>query len=95
MTALTAHKPETGPVISTEPTECENLLVTTSSGHFQRCANPFCKAVIDPLNGCKWRRTRRRFCSDACKYTFHALKLIKPIVAKVGAVRFLTLMDEV
>jgi hypothetical protein len=33
-----------------EAAECLNIVVTTSSGHFQRCANPFCNAVIEPMN---------------------------------------------
>ena len=77
------------------PAECANLVVTTSSGHSKRCANPFCKASIEPMNHGRWRRTIRRFCSDACKYTYHALKLIKPLIVKVGVVRFHALIDEI
>ena len=47
-----------------------NLVVTTSSDHFQRLLNPFCNAEIEPLNHGRWRRTQRRFCSDQCKYDF-------------------------
>ena len=79
----------------TEPAECANLVVTTSTGQFEWCANPFCNTPIDSLNSGRWRRTRRRFCSDACKYTFHALKRIKPLLAKVGIIRFHELMDKV
>ena len=32
------------------PTQCVNLLVTTSSGHSRRCANPLCDGVIEPMN---------------------------------------------
>ena len=47
------------------------------------------------MNHGRWRRTIRRFCSDACKYTYHALKLIKPLIVKVGVVRFHALIDEI
>ena len=29
------------------------------------------------------------------KYTYHALKLIKPLIVKVGVVRFHALIDEI
>ena len=63
-----------------ERAECVNLVVTTSSGHSQRCANPFCNAGIKPMNHGRWRRTERRFCSDACKYDYHALKRVKALL---------------
>ena len=63
-----------------EPSECVNLVVTTSSGHFQRYANPFCNTVIEPMNHGRWRRTQRNFCSDPCKYDYHALRRVKALV---------------
>ena len=76
-----------------KPKECVNLVVTTSSGHSQRCANPFCNAVIEPMNHGKWRRTRRRFCSDACKYDYHAIKRVKALIERVGVIEFHRLLD--
>ena len=67
-----------------EPAECVNLVVTTSSGHSQRCANPFCNAGIKPMNHGRWRRTKRRFCSDACKYDYHALRRVKAVLSVVS-----------
>jgi hypothetical protein len=78
-----------------EPTECANLVVTTSQGQSERCANPFSKAVIEPLPDGQYRRTRRRFCSDACKYDYHALRRVKVLLNRAGVIRFHTLVDEV
>src|SRR6478672_2400656 len=39
-----------------EPAECLNLVVTTSSGHSQRCGNLFCNTGIEPLNHGRWRK---------------------------------------
>lgn len=94
MTALTQPVDETGPVTGAKRTEGVNLVVTTSREHFEQCANPFCRTAIHSLNSGRWRRTRRRFCSDICKYDFHALKRIKPLLAKVGVIRFHELLDE-
>jgi len=65
--ALTQSDSQTEAITQAEPAACVNLVVTTSSGHSQRCGNPFCNADIEPLNRGHWRRTKRRFCSDHCK----------------------------
>jgi hypothetical protein len=71
-----------------------NLVVTTSSGHFQWCANPFCNTDIEPLNHGRWRRSQRRFCSDPWKYDYHALKRVKVLLNRVGMAEFQRLFDE-
>ena len=78
----------------TEPEQCVNLVVATSSGHSQRCLNPFCNMVIEPLNHGQWRRTQRRFCSNHCKYDWHALKRAKALLYQVGVVRFYELIER-
>jgi hypothetical protein len=75
--------------------ECANLVVTTSSGHSQRCANPFCNTVIEPMIHGRWRRTQRRFCSDACKYDYHALRRVKTLLKGIGIDEFRRLFDQV
>ena len=45
---------------------------------------PFCNAVIEPMNHGQWRRTQRRFCSDACKYDYHALRRVKALLSVVS-----------
>ena len=75
-----------------EPAECLNLVVTTSSGHSQRCGNLFCNTGIEPLNHGRWRRTRRRFCSDTCKYDYHALKRVRGLLNRVGMAEFQRLL---
>ena len=35
-----------------------------------------------------WRRTQRRFCSDTCKYDYHALKRMKVLVSRIGVAEF-------
>jgi hypothetical protein len=45
-------------------------------------------------HGC-WRRTQRGFCSDACKYDYHALKRVKALLNRVGIIEFHELMDRV
>jgi hypothetical protein len=37
-----------------EPADAVNLAVMTSSGHFQRCPNPFCNAAMAPMNRGRW-----------------------------------------
>ena len=78
--ALTESDSGAEAINQAEPAECRNLVVTTSSGHSQRCANSFCNADIEPLNQGRWRRTQRRFCSDDCKYDYHALKRVKALL---------------
>src|ERR1051325_4784517 len=78
-----------------EPAECVNLVVTTSSGHSQRCANPFCNTVIEPMIHGRWRRTKRRFCSDSCKYDYHAAKRTKALLNRVGIAEFHELIRQV
>jgi hypothetical protein len=78
-----------------ERAECVNLVVTTSSGHSQRCANPFCHTVIEPMIHGRWRRTKRRFCSDSCKYDYHAVKRTKALLNRVGIAEFHELIDQV
>ena len=77
-----------------EPAECVNLVVTTRSGHSQRCANPFCNVDIEPMNHGRWRRTQRRFCSDECKYDYHALKRVKALFNRVGMSEFQRLLEQ-
>ena len=93
--ALTQSDSQTEAITQAEPAACVNLVGTTSSGHSQRCGNPFCNADIEPLNRGHWRRTKRRFCSDHCKYNYHALKRVKAIVARVGIIEFYQLLNEV
>jgi len=64
------------------------------SGNFQRCANPFCNAVIEPMNHGQWRRTERCFCGDACKYDYHTLKRVKALLDRVGVNEFYRLCNE-
>jgi hypothetical protein len=94
-TALTTSSAETGPTTNTEPRTCASLVVTTSEGHFEQCANPFCDAVIEPLNHGRHRRTPRRFCSDACRYDLNAAKRVKRLMDRVGIIRFYELLDRV
>jgi hypothetical protein len=86
---------QTDAMSQAEPAKCANLVVTTSSGHFQRCANPFCNADIEPMNHGRWRRTQRRFCSDACKYDYHALRRVKALLNRVGVIEFQRLLRGV
>ena len=74
---------------------CLSLVVTTSTGHSQRCVNPFCNAVIEPLNGGRWRRTERRHCNDDCKLDHHALVRARAVLNRVGIIRFHDLLDQV
>jgi hypothetical protein len=78
--ALTLSDSRTEAMSHAEPAECANLVVTSSSGHSQRCANPFCNAGIEPTIHGRWRRTQRRFCSDTCKYDYHDLKRVKALL---------------
>ncbi len=78
-----------------EPVECANLVVTTSQGHSQPCANPFCKVIIEPLNHGRYRRTPRRFCSDSCRYDFHALLRVQRLMDKVGVIQFHVLLSKI
>ena len=78
-----------------EPAECANLVVTTSSGHSQWCANPFCNAGIESMIHGRWRRTKRRFCSDACKYDYHALRRVKTLLKGIGIDELRRLFDQV
>ena len=43
----------------------------------------------------RWRRTQRRFCSDSCKYDYHAVKRIKALLNRVGIAEFHELIDQV
>lgn len=72
---------------------CPSVVVTTSGGH-SHCAKPFCKAVIEPLNGGRWRRTKRRYCSDECKLDHRALRRVKDLLDKVGIIEFHELLDR-
>ena len=74
---------------------CASVVVTTSTGHSRECANPFCKAVIEPLNGGRWRRTERRHCTDECKRDHQALVRARAVLNRVGIIRFHDLMDEI
>jgi hypothetical protein len=93
-TALTDSEAQSVAITSAEPQTCANLVVTTSSGHSERCRNPFCETAIEPMNHGRWRRTQRRFCSDTCKYDYHALKRAKALLDKVGIVRFNYVMER-
>jgi hypothetical protein len=67
--------------------------LTTSSGQFDACQNPFCKSVIEPLpNG--WRRTKRRYCSNRCKLDGYTLRRAKALLANVGIIEFHRLLDR-
>jgi hypothetical protein len=43
----------------------------------------------------RWRRTKRRFCSDSCKYDYHAVKRTKALLNRVGIAEFHELIDQV
>ncbi len=88
---LTLSDSRTEAMSHAEPAECANLVVTTSSGHSQRCSNPFCNTVIEPMIHGRWRR----FCSDACKYDYHALKRVKALVGRIGVIEFQRLLRGV
>ncbi len=94
MTALKANSDESEPVSNTEHEKCVRKQLTTSSGHSERCANPFCKAMIEPLPDGQWRRTRRRTCSDRCKMDVYALRRARDIKNRVGIVRFHDLLEQ-
>ena len=67
--------------------------LTTSSGQFDACQNPFCKSVIEPLPD-GWRRTKRRYCSNRCKLDGYALRRAEALLNRVGIVRFHDLLDQ-
>jgi hypothetical protein len=66
--------------------------LTTRESH-SRCANPFCKAVIEPLEDGHWRRTRRRSCSDRCKMDCYVIRRAKEMLNKVEIVRFNAILE--
>jgi hypothetical protein len=41
----------------------------------------------------RWRRTQRRFCSDTCKYDYHALKRMETLVSRIGVAEFHRLLE--
>jgi len=73
---------------------CDSEPLTTSSVESDRCQNPFCKSIIEPLPD-GYRRTARRYCSDRCKLDGYALRRAKALLDKVGILRFHTLLDEI
>jgi hypothetical protein len=78
---------------STEARTCVIQSLTTSNGHSDKCASPFCDSIIAPLPD-GWRRTARRYCSNRCRFDGYALRRAKALLDKVGVLRFHTLMDE-
>jgi hypothetical protein len=76
-----------------EAQSCVIQSLTTSNGHSDKCGNPFCDSIIEPLPD-GWRRTARRYCSDRCKLDGYALRRVRLLVAKVGIVQFNNLLDE-
>lgn len=67
---------------------CVKQSLTTSSGHSERCQNPFCNVPIDPLPNGDWRRTPRKFCSSRCKIDAFALRRVKRMIDRVGIAEF-------
>ena len=78
---------------SAAPRSFDIKSLTTSSGHSDKCQNPFCKSVIEPLPD-GWRRTKRRYCSNRCKLDGYALRRAKALLSKVGIMRFHELLDQ-
>jgi hypothetical protein len=77
-----------------EPTECANLVVTSSSGHSQRCANPFCNTVIEPMIHGRWRRTQRRFCSDEYRWDAWAIRRLRERLNVLSDLEVLKIISE-
>jgi hypothetical protein len=77
----------------TDADTCLSVVRSTSTGHSERCLNPFCNAVIEPLNGGRWRRTKRLHCNDECNRDHRALVKARAMKDKVGVVRFFELME--
>jgi hypothetical protein len=70
------------------------LSLTTSSGDSERCANPFCGRLIEPLANGDWRRTPRKFCSDRCKMDGYVLRRAGEMLNQVGIVEFKLVLKD-
>jgi hypothetical protein len=68
--------------------------LTTSSGHVERCSNPFCKSAIAPLAD-GWRRTERRYCSDPCRMDGYVLRRARAMLDEVGIIEFTSRVMDV
>jgi hypothetical protein len=75
-----------------EPRSCVRTALTQLNGHPQRCANPFCESSVEVKSP---RGKHGRYCSDRCRLDGYALRQVKALLAKVGIVRFHSLMDQV
>ena len=56
------------------------------------CASPLCSVVIPPPAPGKWRRTKRRFCCNACKRDSWALKRAAEVCNQLGVVTFFMIL---
>ena len=72
---------------------CAIKSLTSSSGQSDTCQNPFCKSIIEALPD-RWRRTKRRYCSNRCKLDGYALRRAEALLNRVGIVRFHDLLDQ-
>jgi hypothetical protein len=77
----------------TDGETCLGVVRSTRAGHSQRCSNPCCQAVIEPLRGGRWRRTKRLYCNDECNRDHRALVRARAMKDRVGVVRFFELME--
>jgi hypothetical protein len=76
----------------TEHAACARTALTQLNGHSQRCANPSCDAVVKIKSP---RGKHGRYCSTDCRMDGYALRRAKALLAKVGIIRFHTLLDRV
>ncbi len=60
----------------------------------ERCVNPVCGNLIEPLPDGAWRRTPRRFCSDQCKDDTSALRRAAAVLAGLSQGRISEILKE-